>query len=449
MSIRKILGRTGLVLVALVAVFLVARAILNYTTGKKLEKFLAEAKAKGLPVSDTDLGPACPGPANAQSLWKAAAALFDGQYRAVVSTNVRKTTNLNPEMTNLFEARPLDEKSRSLIRGAIDKNRRPIDFLLEASGRPCFRETDRRVFSDPSGVSASVNMLHLIKLLGFEALFRAEGGDVPGGLSEWTKGFRFVRLTMKEPEIINALIAISNAKSLLIVLNRIVDGRAVGRDDLAALLKELDVEAWRAAVAGSYKGERVFRIETGRDVLRGRLDALEAGSGRRFVLWLARPWVRTQLMRQYSEFDEIEALFGEPYFQSRPRMNAYDGQKERQPWYQQLPDGGISNISAMGLKEASLEALMETARIGLAARIYWAREKRLPAAVADLVPSVLPREPLDPFTGKPFVFRVDKDGLLVYSLGSNEKDDGGRGTYSIAQLVTPKDDDWSWRDTIR
>jgi len=101
------------------------------------------------------------------------------------------------------------------------------------------------------------------------------------------------------------------------------------------------------------------------------------------------------------------------------------------------------------MKEASLEALMETARIGLAARIFQAREKRFPAAIADLVPDILPREPLDPFTGKPLVFRIDKDRLLVYSLGSNEKDDGGRGKYSIEQLVTPKDDDWAWRDTIR
>jgi hypothetical protein len=101
------------------------------------------------------------------------------------------------------------------------------------------------------------------------------------------------------------------------------------------------------------------------------------------------------------------------------------------------------------MKNASVEALMETARIGLAARIYLAREKHWPAAVADLLPGILSQEPLDPFTGKPFMFRVDKDSLLVYSLGSNEKDDGGRGTFVITQLVTPKDDDWAWRDKIR
>jgi hypothetical protein len=443
MAIRKILGRTGLVLAALLAAVLVTRAVLNYSTGKKLEKFLAEAKSKGLPVSYADLGPTCPVPDNAWPLWKAAVALFDGQFRT--------KTNLSPLLAGLFEARPLEEKSRSLIRAAIEKNRRPIDLLLEAGGHPCFREVRRRDFSDPSRVDDFLPTLHLVRLLGFEALFKAEGGDVRGGLDGWIKGYRFVRLMLQEPDLINALIAISNARSLFVFLNRIVDGRAVDVDDLKAVLKELDVETWRTAVAGSYKGARGGRIESGRDILNGRLDAyaLENGRGRRFLLWLARPWVRLQIMRQYLAIDQIETLFGEPYYQSRLRMNAYDDRQEHRHWYERLPDGWISGISATGLKEACLEALMETARVGLAARIYRAREKHFPAAVADLMSDLLPREPLDPFTGKPLVFRIDKDGLLVYSLGSNEKDDGGRGKYSIEQLVTPKDDDWAWRDRIR
>jgi hypothetical protein len=441
MSIRKILGRTGLTLVALVAVLLAARAVLNYTTGKKLEKFLAEAKAKGLPVSYMDVGLACPGTTNAEPFWKAAVVLFGGQDQA--------TRILNPELANLFEVRPLEEKSRSLIRTGIEKNRRSIDLLLAAAARPCFQLRDRRVFLEQSILHDYVSILNLIKLLGFEALLRADGGDVRGGLNEWIQGFRFVRLTMQEPELINALIAISNAKCLLIVLNRIVDGRVVGGDDLAALLKELDVESWRAAVAGSLKGERALRIESGRDILRGRLDSLDVGLGRRFLLWLFRPWVRTQMMHQYSAFDEIEALLGEPYYQSRMRMNAFHDRQEHRPWYERLPDDGFSGISGTGMKEACLEALMETARIGLAARVYLAREKRFPAAVADLVPGLLSREPMDPFTGKPLVFRIDRDNLLIYSLGSNEKDDGGRGTFLVQQLVTPKDDDWAWRDKIR
>jgi hypothetical protein len=107
------------------------------------------------------------------------------------------------------------------------------------------------------------------------------------------------------------------------------------------------------------------------------------------------------------------------------------------------------NIAGLALKEASLEAVIETARIGIAARLYKLREERWPETISALVPDLPAGEPLDPFTGKPFIYRAAKDGLLVYSLGSNEKDDGGRGTYMITQLIAPKDDDWAWRDALR
>ncbi|MCX6560174.1 MAG: hypothetical protein NTZ26_06615 [Candidatus Aminicenantes bacterium] len=439
MSMRRILGRTGLVLVALAAVALVSLAFLNFTTGKKLEQFLAEAKAKGLPVSFADLGPGCPGSANAMPAWRAADALFDGEFRG--------TTNLSEEMAARFDGRPVAEKTRSLIAAAIEKNRRSIDFLLEASERPCYRLTGRR---DVTTVIGNLNsMLSLVRLLGFDAFFRAEAGDVRGGLDEWSKGLRFVRLTFQEPNFMTALVAIANARSLLVVLNRIIDGRAVEAAGLEAILKDLDIEAWRAAVAGSTKGERAFWVETETAVLRGRSEALEDGWPSRLLLFWARPWVRKALMRRYAEFDDIERMLGIPYFQSRASLNAFDDRLARQRWYERLIDGGSSGLSATGMKEASIEALMETARIGLAARLYRDKEKHFPAAIADLVPAFLPREPMDPFTGKPFVYHLDSKGLLVYSLGSNEKDDGGQGTFSITQLVQKSRDDWAWRDTIR
>jgi hypothetical protein len=437
MSMRKILGRTGLVLAAFVAVLLVTRAILNYTTGRKLEKFLAAEKAKGIPVSYADLGPACPGLTNGKPLWKAAAALFDFP---------QGRTNLNQGLADLFEGRPIDEKARSFIRAAIERNRRSIDFLIEASSLPCYRETER---SDPFKTDNLVPMLQMVRLLGFEATFRAERGDVRGCLDEWTKGFRFVQLTLQEPNLIEALVAISNARCLLAHLNQIVGGRSIAEEDLKAVLTELDVPAWRAEAAGAWRIERIIQIETVREILRGHPPEYQSGWGMELLFWLARPLVRMQLMRQCSAIDFIETIWRDPYYLSRPQMNVFDDRHKRSRWYERLPDDGISNTSPMGMKEASLEALMETARVGIAARIYWLREKRFPAAIADLVPGILSREPLDPFTGNPFVYRVDKDGLLVYSLGSNEKDDGGRATYLITQLVTPKDDDWAWRDRIR
>jgi len=37
-------------------------------------------------------------------------------------------------------------------------------------------------------------------------------------------------------------------------------------------------------------------------------------------------------------------------------------------------------------------------------------------------------------------------GDVVYSLGTNEKDDGGRSTFDVSRLVMFKDDDLAWRE---
>jgi len=43
------------------------------------------------------------------------------------------------------------------------------------------------------------------------------------------------------------------------------------------------------------------------------------------------------------------------------------------------------------------------------------------------VPGYLDRVPLDPFTGKPLMYKVEETGIAVYSVGENRVDDGGRG----------------------
>ncbi len=102
--------------------------MLNYSTGKKLEKFLAAEKAKSVPLSYADLGPACPGQTDGKPFWKAAEALFDGQYREKI--------NLSQALANLYEGRPIDRKrDRSSGRRSIGTGVQSI-FFFEAAGFP-------------------------------------------------------------------------------------------------------------------------------------------------------------------------------------------------------------------------------------------------------------------------------------------------------------------------
>jgi hypothetical protein len=62
----------------------------------------------------------------------------------------------------------------------------------------------------------------------------------------------------------------------------------------------------------------------------------------------------------------------------------------------------------------------------LALRCYRSEQTRVPARLEDLVPSYLQRVPLDPFSGRPLLYRPQGTNWLLYSVGPDRVDDGGK-----------------------
>lgn len=61
----------------------------------------------------------------------------------------------------------------------------------------------------------------------------------------------------------------------------------------------------------------------------------------------------------------------------------------------------------------------------MAVERYRLKHDRLPNTLAELVPTYLDAVPIDPFDGQPVRYRQTDNGFVVYSIGSNLKDDGG------------------------
>ncbi len=77
--------------------------------------------------------------------------------------------------------------------------------------------------------------------------------------------------------------------------------------------------------------------------------------------------------------------------------------------------------------------MLDGIRLHLAIESYRARHGRLPSALAELAPSILPAIPTDSLTGADFCYRLCQDGeedrnrrYLLYSIGTDGTDDGGR-----------------------
>jgi hypothetical protein len=439
-KVKKLLVRIGLILFVIIVLALGVRAVFNFTAGKKLQAYLEKAKSEGTVMGLKDLAPSCDDTDNAALLWKAAEALF-------ITPNAEGKTLISQAIEGFFYGRPLQEESRAKLAPLIERNRKALDLIIEAAGRPCFRYGDwiRPIFTIEQ--LNAVKMIIATKLLGIDAVLRAEAGQVQAALDELRQGMQFIRRTIDEPFIINNLVALGNMKSLLNCLGQIIRGREMDPAILSAWIKELDPEAWRTKFWRCVETERAFALETGLGVVKGDKDILRAEArGNRLYYWLIRPIQKLQIIWVQDIFKESNKMARMPYYQIKALTKEKQAMRESAPWYFKLSGLLLVDFQSVFLKEATLEAMMLTTKAGLACKIYKNQTGRYPENLNALVPEILEEVPIDPFTGNPLIYRLQDGGVLIYSVGSNEKDDEGRGTYQITQLVMEKDDDWAWKE---
>ncbi|MEN6560754.1 MAG: hypothetical protein ABFD52_08280 [Acidobacteriota bacterium] len=459
MKLLKILSRIGLVLLIVVAAVVVFRAILNYTEGRALSRALARLKAEGVPLTAKELATACPDEDNAARLWKAFENIVTIPGRAAGNQASRSRRDkvavgklIGRAWTDFTSGRPLAQADKAALRDVILENRKAFELLTQMGDKPCF------LYRDPAGplleslTPSAIQSMQTAKLLCFAAILSAEDGDMGGAVDRLVTGLKFAPLMAREGTLIAFLVPLAETRLLAWFAGEAARGRAIGEADLDRLMNALDPGPWRERLAWAFRGERVMSVEMGQYALRGGLNDLgSVYEGRSWLrnlgLWVIRPLIMRDIRYNLPEYGFLETQAKAPYYRSREPLRARQLELDRRPWYAYWSKLLIDNFEVVFMKEALTEATLLAARTGLACRLYRSRVGSYPGSLGALVPGILKEVPVDPFTGQPFVYRRDGEGFIVYSLGSNQKDDGGRSTYMITQLVMEKDDDVPWRET--
>ena len=439
----KTLIKIGAVLLIVVAAVLDVRAILNYTEGRALTRALAALKEKGVPLTARELAPSCPEEDNAARMWTAVENLLTigGKDQGLLARC----------WTDFSSGQPLDPGEKAALRVLAAGNEKALELLMGMGDKPCFLYRDPAQTLLESRLPNAVKMLRSTELLFLSALFDAEDGKMGPAIDKITSGLGFTPLIAQEGTLMAYLIAVAQTRILANFLGDVCRGRTVADDDLVRLIGALDPYPWKGRLAGAIRGERVFFVEAGGLTLGQGTSGFEAFFGdlsilQKLGLWTIRPLLKRDLRRSLPEFDALETWAGRPYFESRDMLRAQAQRSEKRPWYAYISKILISNFEATFVKEAVLESNILASRTGLACRLYKSRTGQYPESLEALVPGILTVVPIDPFTGKPLVYRRDGEGFIVYSLGSNQKDDGGRSTYRFTKIVMDKDDDHSWRE---
>jgi hypothetical protein len=437
--LKKIMIWIGIFLVAFIAVGLLVRAVFNYTNGKKLEKFLSQKKSEGISLTLKDLEPECDPRNNAALSWKTA--------EAMLSIESEDRALLGQVIDDLFSGRLLDEEKKAHIRGLIAENQDAIDLILEASAKPCFK--DEAQWEGPGytpNTDTAINMIQGTRLLGIDAVIKAEDGNLEEAIGQCLAARRLLKIYMQEPSLMSYLIAMACMKQVAACLNSIVSDQEIETETLRKILEEWDSSPWREGLIWALESEKTIGLETALLYLKGEYDYDFFGPRGKLFYWVFRPGFKTEIIWMMRTYDRLSEVAKMPYYASRD-SKTIEQIIDSTPWYYKIASALVPNVSATLLKRATLEAMYDTARIGIACKIYKNLNGDSPEKLVELSPETLDKIPVDPFTGKPFIFKKQDSGFIVYSVGSNLRDDGGKGTWIITSMVMEKDDDWAWKET--
>jgi hypothetical protein len=115
----------------------------------------------------------------------------------------------------------------------------------------------------------------------------------------------------------------------------------------------------------------------------------------------------------------------------------------------------VPGTLALARKTAFGQTAADTAGIACAVERFKLAKGKLPEALEEVAPQFMEKLPHDIITGQPFKYKRTEDGhYAIYSVGWNEKDDGGvtgfrKGENDVpfkkGEHDVPEEGDWVWR----
>jgi hypothetical protein len=265
--------------------------------------------------------------------------------------------------------------------------------------------------------------------LRLEAILQAQDGRADAALDAGRGILNVGRSIGDEPCTISQLVRFACAAIAIQSLERTLAQGQPTEEALQAAQKLLEEEAAEPSLLIAARGERAGQHRLAEALARGEAKfSTVAGSKESMADVLGRILTRRyhpSLLRLLNEFVEIAKL---PVEQQAERLKQLD-QAVRQARAEGDLLVGLLMPAVVKIAEAfrRTQAQLRCAAVALAAERYRLAHGHWPETPdALLAGKYLQKLPADPFDGKPLRFRARDDGLIIYSVGPDEQDNGGR-----------------------
>jgi hypothetical protein len=431
---KKIFIRTARVFLALVVLGLIVRGILDFTTGKRLESAIREMKTEGKRLSVQDFAPKCRDVDNAALLWQGIESMFvkDFDSPAVI----------NSPLKSLQEGKSLNPETQARIEESAKKYGMLFLLIREAANKLCFRYARRW-----KNVSFGLKYIDLKKLAPLLRLFllkayvQAEKGGQSLAVQDCLVGLRNLSFFDREPHPFNRFIGPLLFMENLDVLRSVLMKGNIDERTCQSVLDELNKLQPQETLKLSLQLEQAMILEEYMSYLRGvvRENLMD-----KVQTWLFKPMLKAEALFVLNLGNDLNNAVSEPYYGPRKLLGLYLEKAKSIPRIYRMAGIFHPSIGNWLLeKYARLEAMIDVTRTAMACRLYLLRHGRIPETLSQLAPENLAEISVDPFTGRSLVYRSTPKGFILYSLGPNQKDDGGSGAWGWGIKTG---DDIAWKE---
>jgi hypothetical protein len=337
---------------------------------------------------------------------------------------------LDDRLAGLPPTQPLDPADLAVLRPARAKIAATVDRARALGDRPRGRYTLRWT-RDHVGtlVPHLVDVAMVARLLMVDALLRANDGDTEGAVRSCQAILNVSRSVGDEPAAFSQMTRARCDRHAVHALERaLAAGSASAKtlDDMQALLTG---EAAQPYFLRTMRAERIAYFQA---LEVARTEGLDRKGYNMRSSWLG-PTADKIIDADRARGSEAAYLRWTTALVevAKTPTETHDEQLQKLPQPSQPLPALIAGLTR-GDDPAKLArdfnrtlAELRCATVALAAERFLQAEHRRPERPEDLVPRYLTAVPVDPFDGQPLRWRRLPDGLVIYSVGPDHKDDGG------------------------
>ena len=282
-----------------------------------------------------------------------------------------------------------------------------VKFLAaanDASKLPGYRQNIDYTAGPSAKIPHIADNLTLSRILRAQAVYLAQAGDFAAAWQTIERSLKFSETLRKEPILTSQLVRNSQ---IMLAVDAIKKVAAISPPDSATsenLAKQLGALDLQSSLETAYDGERV-----------GVSDWLFSRPYWGLIGFIMS-WDHAALLKISREI--CQDVRRQPYGTGIVEFTDYT---TKVPSYCILTRLMLPGVQSAGRSFTYTFGEAEVTRLGLAALRYKQERGSFPPDLLALGAENI----VDPFTGKPFVYRPEGNGFVIYSLGPDATDDNG------------------------